>query len=201
MGKDQSTEQTILDAAERVFTSTGYDGARMQAIADEANINKAMLHYYFKSKDLLFEKVFDEKAKYFFPVILEIADGELDFVEKVESFIDSYISQMLINPFIPLFVINTINKADKKDFIAKLPMDIMPKLVMSYYQDQALGKVKELNPVQFIFSLIGMCVFPFLAKPMLNQAFSFAGNDFADLMEQRKTELKQYINAILKIAE
>ena len=85
MSKDQTTEQNILNAAEKVFISTGYDGARMQAIANEANINKAMLHYYFKSKDMLFEKVFDEKAKCFFPQILEIAEGELDFIEKIES--------------------------------------------------------------------------------------------------------------------
>jgi AcrR family transcriptional regulator len=197
-GKELNTEQKILAAAEEVFLQEGYSGARMQLIADKAEINKAMLHYYFRSKDVLFEKVFDENSKKFFPEMIEILDSELSFIEKVDAFIVRYIDMLVEKPFLPLFVMNTINQKGKDDFIKKLPLELPQKLMSSYFTDQSKGVVRDLNPMQFMLSIMGMCVFPFLAKPMISKAFGMADDDFKALMEQRKIELKTYTKLILK---
>ncbi|SOE20808.1 DNA-binding transcriptional regulator, AcrR family [Spirosomataceae bacterium TFI 002] len=194
-----NTEQKILAAAEEVFLQEGFSGARMQLIADKAAINKAMLHYYFRSKDALFEKVFDENSKKFFPEMIEILDTNLPFSEKVESFIDRYIDMLLAKPFLPLFVMNTINQKGKDDFIQKLPLELPQKLMSSYFVDQSKGLVREINPMQFMLSIMGMCVFPFLAKPMISKAFNMVDEDFKALMLQRKLELKTYTKLILTV--
>lgn len=198
MSRDQSTEQNILGAAEKIFLRSGIDGARMQAIADEAKINKAMLHYYFKSKDALFEKVFEEKAKLFFPEIEDILKEDISFLSKVEHFIDTYSKTMVNAPYIPLFVISTINKPGKEDFIQKLPIQFQQHLMRSYFQDLEKGVVRKLNPLQFFLSLMGMCIFPFLGKPFLTNVFGLASDEFVQFIEQRKTELKSYVRLILE---
>lgn len=197
--KELNTEQKILAAAEEVFLQEGYSGARMQLIADKAAINKAMLHYYFRSKDALFEKVFDENAQTFFPEVMEIMDSEFSFIEKVETFIDRYIDMLCKKPFLPLFVMNTINQKEKDEFIKKLPLEIPQKLMASYFTDHSKGLVRDINPMQFMLSLMGMCVFPFLTKPMVKMSFGINETDFGMLMEQRKAELKTYTRLILTV--
>ena len=98
---DQSTEQIILEAAKKVFVRKGMAGARMQDIADEAGINKALLHYYFRNKEKLFEMIFMEAAEKFFPRINAIFDSDQPLFEKIESFCEEYISVVMENPYLP----------------------------------------------------------------------------------------------------
>src|SRR3954462_1734201 len=99
MQKDLSTEERILSAAQKVFLAKGMDGARMQDIADEAGINKALLHYYFRSKDKLFEQIFLNVATAFLPKIFFILKGENTLFEKIEKFCDEYITQIIKTPY------------------------------------------------------------------------------------------------------
>lgn len=197
MESELSTEEKILNAAVEVFIRDGYDGSRMQNIADLAGINKALLHYYFRSKDQLFEKVFDEKIKSFFPQMGEVFAQEIPFVEKIDFFIEGYIKLMLQNAYIPLFVLNTINKKEKEGFIKKLPLDLIRKVIESYQQDLEKKLVRELNPTQFVMSVMGMCIFPFLAKPVMLRSFNANSELFDSMMLARIDELKKYIRLIL----
>jgi len=163
--KNTSTESSILDAAKRIFQNKGMDGARMQEIADLAGINKAMLHYYFRSKDLLFERIFEQKFSQFFPKIQELMAMPISFTEKVCIYVELHINLLRQNPYLPLFVINTVHK--NNDFVKKMPLLLMSEFAKSYYNDLAANKVKELNPIQFLMSVMSMCVFPFLSKPIL----------------------------------
>src|SRR4249920_2351657 len=101
---DVSTEEKILSAAKKVFISRGMAGARMQDIADEAGINKAMLHYYFKNKEKLFEVIFMEAAAQLFPRINEIFFSDYSLFEKIERFCEEYMAVVMENPYLPLFV-------------------------------------------------------------------------------------------------
>jgi AcrR family transcriptional regulator len=192
-----STEEKILKAAEEVFVRDGYGGSRMQDIADVAGINKALLHYYFRSKDKLFEKVFDAKIQSFFPKVDEVFEQDVPFIVKINFFLEGYINLLRSNPYLPLFVLNTINDKDKSDFINKLPTGVIKKVVQSYYVDFRKGSVKAIDPVQFVMSIMGMCVFPFLAKPLLSNMFKADNEAFDQLMEQRIQELKMYVKLIL----
>jgi TetR/AcrR family transcriptional regulator len=125
--KDPGAEERILAAAKKVFTTKGMAGARMQDIADEAKINKALLHYYFRDKDKLFEVVFLEEAQKFFPKINGIFNSDAPLFEKIENFVNEYIDEMQENPYLPWFVMNEINR-DPDQFMYKIwGKDNLPK--------------------------------------------------------------------------
>src|SRR6476660_2348313 len=108
--KDKGAEERILAAARKVFVKKGMAGARMQDIADEAGINKALLHYYFRSKEKLFEVIFQEVAAELLPRINQVLEADLPLFEKIEKFCSAYIEKIMQNPFLPLFFIDEANK-------------------------------------------------------------------------------------------
>ena len=108
--KVDSTEERILEAAKKVFIRKGMYGARMQEIADEAGINKALLHYYFRSKNKLFEAIFQEAFHEFVPNAFGILKSDMPFEEKIRLFVSNYIDLISTNPFLPIFIINEINQ-------------------------------------------------------------------------------------------
>src|SRR5918997_7044366 len=97
---DRDTEERILDAARAVFVRHGTAGARMQEIAQEAGVNQALLHYYFRSKDRLAEAVFRQVAGRLLPTVFEILGSDLSIEEKVERFVSLYIDTLSRSPFL-----------------------------------------------------------------------------------------------------
>jgi TetR/AcrR family transcriptional regulator len=190
-------EEKILKAAEDIFLRDGYSGSRMQDIADSAGINKAMLHYYFRSKDKLFEHIFDKKVSIMFPQMEELFETKDNFIDIISTFVEKYLELLIENPFLPLFVVSTINKADNEEFIEKLPTRFIAKLIEKYYEDLHLKKVRELNPFQFVMSVFSMCAFPFMAKPMILKATNANNEVFAALMQSRASEIQLYVRLIL----
>ncbi|RXK62730.1 TetR/AcrR family transcriptional regulator [Lacibacter luteus] len=199
--KDHSTEDLILDAARKVFVKKGMYGARMQDIADEAGINKALLHYYFTSKEMLFEKVFEEAAAHLFPKINAIFDSDDDVYTKIERFCDEYITVVLENPYLPLFVMNEVNQ-DPEYFLKKLwgkknkpnPTKFMQQLD----EEVKKGKIKPISPLQLMMNLISMVIFPFVAKPILQVNLGLDEFQFRHAMEQRRKEIPAFIIAAIK---
>lgn len=114
MIKDKNTEERILKAARTVFIEKGYNGARMQEIADKAEINKAMLHYYFRDKEKLFYQIFEIVFQEFFPMITDIIDSEMKFEDKIRQICNNYVSLFQKNPYIPLFILSEINRNPDK---------------------------------------------------------------------------------------
>lgn len=190
-----STEDKILAAAEQVFLRSGYDGSRMQEIADLAGINKALLHYYFRSKDALFERIFEEKFAQFFPKLQEELSQTTFFVEKVCLYADLHINLLIKNPYLPHFIINSVQK--NPNFAKKIPTEVLMRVLPSYYTDLQEQRVRELNPIQFMMSVMSMCVFPFLSKPLLCRAINLSDKDFELLMQARIAEVKTYIRILL----
>jgi AcrR family transcriptional regulator len=107
---EKDTEQRIFEAACRVFQRKGYFGTRMQEIADEANINKSMLHYYYRSKDQLFQKVYRQQMGRILPVMFELWNADLPLDEKVEKIVDNFYSFLGTNPRMPHFFIHEMNE-------------------------------------------------------------------------------------------
>ncbi|MBP8156628.1 MAG: TetR/AcrR family transcriptional regulator [Leadbetterella sp.] len=193
-----TTEEKIITAAEEVFIEHGFDGARMQLIADKAEINKAMLHYYFRSKEMLFEKIFEEKVKNAFPQMGEQMKNIDSFTERVCFFIEQYYGMLVKYPYLPLFVISTFNKKENKKFVQKMPFGFIKEFFFeSFFQDTQSGKIREVNPFQFAVSIMGMCVFPFLARPAMKELIGINDEQFQMLMQQRIDELKNYVRLIL----
>lgn len=200
MKKDVSTEEKILTAAKKVFLTRGMDGARMQDIADEAGINKALLHYYFRSKDQLFEKIFLEVAHAFLPKIVAIIESDSSLFEKIERFCNEYISQVMATPYVPIFILNEINRQPqalvKKIFGTNRPP--IEKLIPQIQKDIKSGILKPIDPLQLLMNILSLCLFPFLMSPMIQLITGMSTKEFNDLMEIRKKEIPKIIIESIK---
>lgn len=201
VNKEHSTEFVILSAAKKVFSKKGKDGATMQEIANEAGINKALLHYYFRTKDLLFEQVFFEEVKKFSPILKNAIAQEVDLYQKINNICEAYILMAIENPFVPVFVIGELNKQPdlfiQKMFDGDLPD--FPKLAMQIKKEVDAGKIKPIMPQQLIMNMMSMCVFPFLMKPMFIVGMQIDKDFFTNLMLQRIKDVPKFIIDSIKI--
>ena len=200
MKKDLSTEEKILNAAKKVFLTKGMDGARMQDIADEAGINKALLHYYFRSKDKLFEQIFMEVVSGVLPRIFAILESETTLFQKIELFCNEYISQLIQTPYVPIFILNEINR-QPKTFLKKVLGKRKPpigKVVAQIEKEIKAGVIKRIGPLQLMMNTLSLCIFPFLACPMIQLITGMDNKEFNGLMEQRKKEVPQLIIQSIK---
>ncbi len=194
--KDQGAEERILSAARKVFTTKGMAGARMQDIADEAGINKALLHYYFRDKEKLFENIFIVEAQRFFPKINMIFQSDAPLFEKIENFVNEYIDEMQENPYLPWFVMNEINR-DPDQFMYKVwGKNNLPKpakFLEQIEKEIKNGTIKRFNPVHLLMNLLSMTIFPFVARPMMTRNLHLSDLQFRKIMEERRKEIPKFI--------
>jgi TetR/AcrR family transcriptional regulator len=198
----ENTEEKILEAAKAVFIEKGNDGTRMQEIADRAGINKSLLHYYYRSKEKLFGAVFKFAFAQFAPRIFSVINREDDFFSLIRSFVGVYIDIISKNPFIPLFILGEINKKNTGVFVNVIKSSgINPKMFRERVrQEIENGNIREIDPNQLIINTIGLCVFPFIGRPLL-QVILFDDNkkEFDHFLESRKKEVADFvINSIKK---
>ena len=199
--KDGTTEEKILQAARKVFVRKGMAGARMQDIADEAGINKALLHYYFKNKAILFEVIFMQAAQKLFPRINEIFTGDLPLFEKIERFCEEYIDIIMENPYLPLFVINEINQNPDLFFEKLMNGKTRPnpeKFLQQMEREVKKGNIHKVSPLQLLVHLISLTIFPFVAKPMIQKNLGLDELEFRSLMLERKKEIPRFVISALK---
>lgn len=192
---DISTEQKILDAAKQVFMENGLDGARMQDIADKAGINKALLHYYFRSKDKLFEKIFIDEAQKLMPKVAMIMFSELPLFEKIEKFVGEYIDTLSQNPLLPIFILNEVTK-NPKDMMKKIWGNQRPPIEKIEEHVAKLIKKGEIRPIkgdELIINMVSLCIFPFIARPIVQWITKTNDAAFLKMMEQRKKHVVKFI--------
>lgn len=192
--KEKNTELLILEAAREVFIKKGFEGARMQEIADTAGINKALLHYYFRSKDKLFDAVFQEVASNLFPAMRQIIEAEIGLVEKITFFIHVYLKTLSENPFIPAFVIYTLNTSPERFTNVLLKSGINPlSLQQQINKEVELHKIRPIKVEHLMINIISMCVFPYVAKPIIESLFKMDSTQYQNYMEARKTEIVEFV--------
>ena len=199
--KNQDTEGQILDAAKNVFQKKGMDGARMQEIADAAGINKAMLHYYYRSKQLLFEAVFSNAFSLLAPQLNKILNDDSSIEEKVKNFTHNYISFIIKHPYLPNFIIQELNRNPK--FFEKIQQNAafptLEKFKNQVNEEVEKGILKPINGEQLFINIISLNIFPFVATPLIKGFLKIDDKGFKQLMEQRKTAVSEFIiNSIKK---
>jgi AcrR family transcriptional regulator len=195
-----STEEKIIDSAREVFYRKGLDGARMQEISDLAGINKALLHYYFRTKEKLFEAIVKKATEEFFPVLFATWNMDIPFEAKIYTFTDKYITFLTKNPFIPNFVINLIHQNPDKIIslmnFSKLP--IAARLEEQIKTEVEAGNIRDVDWRQIIISIISLSVFPFIGSPIVKLIFKLDDSEFQAMMEERKLIIPKMIMAWLK---
>jgi len=199
--KDESTEAKILKSARKVFVNKGFEGARMQEIADEAKINKALLHYYFRSKERLFEAIFEEAMGKFVPKIFETFASKVDFFIKIENFVENYIDLLLKNPLIPIFILQETNRNPDRIVNMIISKGANPQLLQLLVQKEVdSGLIKPIESRQLFVNILSMCVFPFAGRPLI-QGILFQNDklEYEKFLVLRKKEVSSFIiNSIKK---
>ena len=193
---EKLTEEKIFEAATIVFEEEGLSGARMQSIADRAGINKALLHYYFRTKDHLFEAVFTKLAKKMFMKFNPMFENNLSMEEKIRFFFKEHISFMQQNPKLPGFILNEINHNPQR--IQKLIKNIEFKnlwlKIMEQHKDELYKyNITEETLPQIMTTIASLSVFPFAAKGILEVIFENMGVDFDKFIELRKNFAADFI--------
>ena len=193
---DLSSEEKIKEAARKVFTRKGYAATRTRDIADEAGMNLALLNYYYRSKEKLFQLVMEEKLQLLFGLISPILmDPRTGVEEKVEKLATQYLDMLLENPDLPLFVLSEIRQHPER-FKKKMKLD---KLIRnSPLLAQLKQRRPDLDPLHFLMNILGLAVFPFVSKPILFPASSQNNAGFAAAMEERKILIPKWVRAMLK---
>ncbi len=186
---EKQTEDKIFDAATIEFTEQGLSGARMQNIADRAGINKALLHYYFRTKDHLFEAVFAKVAKNLFTKFSPLLDDNLTLPEKIRFFYREHISFLQENPRLAGFIISEINRNPER--IRKIINNVDFKKIWKDIFRIHAGELKEYNInednlPQIMTTIVSLSVFPFAARGIFEVVFSKIGVDYNKYIEDRK---------------
>ena len=198
--EDISTEERIKAAARKVFHQKGFAGTRTRDIAEEAGINHAMLNYYFRSKEKLFEMVMMETmAQFFKGVNLMLNDENTSLDEKIDLIVSNYVDLLLKEPELPTFILNEV-RPNPQAFVEQNPIKealTHSVLTRQYAEAVARGEITEPNLMQAILNVIGLVIFPFIAKPILTSIVNIPEEQYKALMLQRKTLIPQWIKGML----
>jgi TetR/AcrR family transcriptional regulator len=170
-------EKRILNAARKEFIAKGLEGARMQSVASAAGVNKALLHYYFRSKEKLYQKVLEDTLGTVWGAIraeFRAQDPSLGLEPLLRTVITAYVRVLAANPEFPLFVFREMANGDRA-FAEGLPslmrdfQDVPATLIKALQAETAAGKVKPIPPVHFFMNMMGMTVATFLIMPMIRR--------------------------------
>lgn len=197
---DPSTEEKIKSAARRLFTQKGFAAVKTRDIASEAGINIALLNYYFRSKEKLFDLIMLENLGQFMRGVTVIFNDKNSSVEAiVEKMVAGYIDLLTTYPDLPLFVLSELRRNPDK-FAQR--MDAVSGLSNSYFikqlQVKIKGKNEPIHPLHFIANIIGLTVFPFVASPILRKIGGVGHEDFIRLMEERKKLIPLWVKQMMK---
>lgn len=194
--KDTSTEEKIKEAARKVFMQKGYSATRTRDIAEEAGINLALLNYYFRSKEKLFHEVMQEKLQQFFGILLKIINDSSSKLEtKIDLIVSNYIEVLSENPELPLFVLSEMK--GHPDTIKKI-LPVQKITAQISFMEQLKEKRPDLHPIHFLMNILGMTIFPFVAKPAFSLISATSKSELEMVLNERKKLIPIWVKAMLK---
>ncbi|MDX2304181.1 MAG: TetR/AcrR family transcriptional regulator [Microscillaceae bacterium] len=201
MQENLETDQKILRAARKIFVQKGLTGTRMQDIADEAGINKALLHYYYRSKKLLFEIVFKEHKQKMFENLIQILNSDKSVMEKVEQVIEHEQDSLQAFPTMPLFIMNEVHQNPERVF--ELHTGAMKEVTWQFFkqieQEIAEGKIRAINPMDLLINLVSLNTFPYLACPMFMHTLGMSEKDVEEFLQNRRHTIKEFFRQALSL--
>ncbi|TNE72115.1 TetR/AcrR family transcriptional regulator [bacterium] len=196
-----STEEKIKQAARVVFHKKGFAATRTRDIAEEAGINLALLNYYFRSKEKLFQLIMAESLSAFIKSIATVFNDEsTTLYEKIPVLVDKYIDMLTKNPTLPIFILGELQQ--NPDLMVEqfsIKQVIMQSVFMRQFQAAAeKGEIAPMQPIHFVMNVMGFIVFPFVASPMLRTIGDIPQDKYIELMHERKKMIPEWIRLLLK---
>ena len=195
----EDAEKQILQSAREIFKTKGFSGAKMAEIADHAGINKALLHYYFRSKQNLFDQVFAEAVSAIVPRLISILQSDLPLDVKIYKMVDYYYQTLSRNRDLPIFVLSEIrtNPGFMLKFVKEKGLDssILDKQIK---EEIRKGNMAKISTPEFFSNLLGLVLFPFIVEPLLKGIFQMSEQEFQHFLEKRRQELPGQILKLFK---
>lgn len=194
----EGAEEKIIQAARKLFTERGFDSVKTRDIAAEAGINLALLNYYFRSKENLFEIIMKENMTRFMDVILDIVNNkETSIKDKIKGLVSNYIDMLLASPNIPLFVLSNAKPDDMR-------MKMREKVQSSYFMEQInkgikKGKISKVTGPHIMMNITGLTIFPFISKNIFQANNGITNEQFEAMMMERKEMIPIWIESMLKV--
>lgn len=200
----QSTEERILEAAVQEFMSKGYAGARTTAIAEAAGVTHAMLHYYFRTKDKLFDRIIESKIGTLRDIMLaSLGDPTIPLFDKIKSTIENHQDFIAANPQLPRFMINEVlSRPDRMPKVIEQLKHHTPLVVQSLqrqideYADR--GLCRRVDAGMLMLDIVSLNIFPFSATPMVNALLGGMMENPQAFVEARKKENMETIMKKIK---
>ena len=196
MGKKSDiTRAKLIETARALFLEKGYEGLKMQELADRAGMNKGLLHYYFKSKEALFQGIFKEAMQDLFGGVVNELLSAHSLETKMHTIVDMYFDKLKANPGLPLFVLSEVHRnASLKGLVGIT--DIVPVLmgaIGTLFKTEE-EKVAQLN---LVLSVVSLCVFPFAAQPLLSKLLP-GSVKFEEFIEKRRNYVKSIATHLIE---
>ena len=189
-------EAIIWDAARKIFLSKGLSGARMQDIADEAGINRALLHYYYRTKEKLFEQIFEKELFGFIQNLESIFTSGFPFFEKIEQLVEQEIESFTLCPELPLFLLNELSRQSScsRSKTNCMHDNSVHQLFRQLVKEEIeSGRIKEVDPDQLFIHLVSLTVYPFMAKPMIQAMLQLDDAAYHVFIQKRKNEICRFV--------
>lgn len=198
----QDIEIRIIEAAKQVFVRKGYEATKMGDIAEEVGISRTALHYYFRTKEMLFDAIFGQLMGVLLPNIGLIMDEPTTCLEKIPKIVDRYVSLLQANPSFPLFVINEFNRDPERLFrvVMKDPARVAPitKLQKQMLDEMERGLIRKMPLIYTATTLISLVAFPMLARKPITEVFLNGDNErFDSFIEERKAFISSVMIQLL----
>ncbi len=201
--KDNKTEKAILEAALKVFTEKGFAAARMDDIAKEAQINRALLHYYFRSKDKMFDLIFSQRISEFLSGIALQIFSEKSLEDKITGIVDHEINTLSAHPYLPIFIFQELTQNPERIVqhaknVGAHPGDMLKKFSLQVNEEIKKGTIRSVDPIQLFMNIMSMAIYPFVARPIIKMMLEFDDAGFNKLMKKRKEAVTDFIYKSLR---
>jgi TetR/AcrR family transcriptional regulator len=201
MTKNKTTEQKIFDAATELFLEKGVDRTSVREIATKANINLALMNYYFRSKENLFDAIFSQLVKKNTKKLIKILDSDLGLEEKVHQYVGVYIDMLSENPLLVSFVMSILHRSQEritemKAVSSLYSTDIFAQQII---EEGKKGNIRRTDPTQFYVDMLSLIAFPFAIKLLVMDKRGFTEEEFAAFIQERKQRVPEMLIDSLKL--
>lgn len=203
MNKDQNMEQAILEAATKLFLEKGFKATSTTEIAKEAGCNQALVHYYFRTKDRLFDAIFEGKMKFFLGSLLKIENDDLSFKDKLARKIESHFDAIHQDPKLPFFFFTEISRnpgrlEQLREKLGNLPEVVLSSMKKELDEEIAKGEIRPITIYDLLLTIVSLNITVFITEPMFKLITRISNEEFNELILKRRAENVHIILSSLK---
>jgi len=191
----------IIDEARKLFVKKGLKGTTIRDIASESGVNVAMVNYYFRSKEKLFDTIFEEAFTILFERIFQVMDSDLPFFEMVRKWIYAYFETLTENPDFPNFVLNELVANPRKlneKFSGKNPHMVFMKLTKRIKEEEAKGTIHSVHISDFLLSVISLMAFPFIVRPIATSVLNLSKDEYMKFLSKHREYIVDFVIRAIK---